>query len=548
MRRGLGVALVLAAPGASAVAQNATRPAPTPGCTSTMTRTVPREAAGAVIRQVSVKTDAPVALPILGERLARFRRTTVTKVVSRQLLFAPGDRADTARMAESLRRLRDQRLYADVVMTVDRCVDSDSVDIVVTTRDAWSLHPTARIVPPATVSFGAEDRNVLGTGRALSVTNDQTMRGHGGSVIVTDPFLFGSDIFTTFRFSDVAGNHTVRASLRHHELSQFDPWRFETAVSRQTFSDTRVREHPLASFFVQTHLGHLVGGATQSITVPYLGPQIDSAEVLAVRRGDADTLAIHRRRFIGLDLGVLHRAAVFDTVGWFAPGYGFLDLPLNTEGDLLLSPGTERAQHAAAAKYDAWLGRVWIPQRGRLLTADAWTSGYLGHVRANHLDRLLLGAYSEASRGFWAARAMFEQLLQLDPDLRVSSLANSNNDPTFAAIPLEFRQADRALLASVERSVHLHAVGRASVLDGSFFTAGSLRWDAPTMGNDQIGVGVLGARLRLLSANGAITSVRADVAFPVIASGSVVHRPLLTVSFGPLFDVSRERDGRRRQR
>jgi hypothetical protein len=509
---------------------------------------VPREFAHDVIRTVTVRTDAPVTIPFIGGGwLTSRRRTTETRIVGRQLLFAPGQRVDTTRVAETLRRLRDQQLYTDVVLTVERCADSDTVDLTVTTRDAWTLLPIIRVVPPSTLSLGLQDRNLLGTARAFTITEDETARGHGGSFAAVDPWLFGNDVVGAFRFSDVAGTHLVRASLSHRELSEIDPWRAQAAINRQTFGDLRALEHPIGSFFVVGQIGHLIGGSVRSITVPYVGAEFDSAKVLAIRAGDAGTPTVHGRAFLGADMGVLHRAAQFDTVSWFVPGRGFLDIPLGVEGDVLIAPGWDRAQDAGAARYDTWLGRMWIPHRGQLVTTDAWTSGFVGNVRANHIDRLALAMYQQASRGFWGGRAMFEQLLQLDPDQRAVSLINVTTDPSFAAVPRPFRLADRAFVWSLERSIHLLPVARASMLDGGAFTASSLRWDRGNAGAGRFGVAVVGVRLRFLSANGGIMSTRVDLALPVAASGGAAHHPLLSVSFGPLFDASRQRDGRRRQ-
>ena len=83
-------------------------------CVTSLSRTAPSELGGAYIRTVTVRTDAPINLPFAGDWLASLRRTTETAVVQRQLLFAPGERADTARIGETLRRLRDQRIYSDV--------------------------------------------------------------------------------------------------------------------------------------------------------------------------------------------------------------------------------------------------------------------------------------------------------------------------------------------------------------------------------------------------------------------------------------------------
>jgi hypothetical protein len=90
-------------------------------------------------------------------------------------------------------------------------------------------------------------------------------------------------------------------------------------------------------------------------------------------------------------------------------------------------------------------------------------------------------------------------------------------------------------------------VARASMLDGALFVAGSLRWDSPAHTDEHLGVAIVGARLRLFSANGAFGSTRVDIGFPVASNGSVVHRPLFSVSLTSLLDAPRMRDGRRRQ-
>ena len=57
--------------------------------------------------------------------------------------------------------------------------------------------------------------------------------------------------------------------------------------------------------------------------------------------------------------------------------------------------------------------------------------------------------------------------------------------------------------------------------------------------------GIVGARLRILSANGTVSSVRLDVGYPVIRSAVLSSRPFVVLTYGTLFDASRQRDGRR---
>jgi hypothetical protein len=514
-------------------------------CRRILTRTAPDSLSGLIVRSVSVRTEAPVS--ILGPHswVTALRRRTETSVVQRQLLFTPGERLDSARVAETLRRLRDQRLYADITLEITRCNGSDSVDLAVSTLDAWTLRPIARVVPPSTVSIGAEDRNLLGSARTVSVTNDQTMDGHGGSVSLSDPWLVGTNLIGSLRFSDVAGAHLLRASARTHELSSYDLWRVDVGGARQSYRASPAIEHPLTASYLVGRVGRLIDSTKFSALVLYAGAQRDQAHVVSVRPSDAGTPQEHFRDFVGADVSLQWRTTRYESVSWFAEGKGFLDIPTGFQADADIAVGEDRVEQAAAARYDAWAGKMWA-ESGRLLSIDAWTSGYMGRVRGNHVDRLSMAGYFEATRGFWGGRVLLEQLPGVDPDLRMVSIAG-NADPSFPAVPGTMRRSARALTANTERSVHLWPFGRASMLDGGAFVAGSYRWDEPENPGQHIGVAVVGARLRLFSANGGFSSTRIDVSYPVAASGPVARRPLFAVSLASLLDAPHLRDDRRRQ-
>ena len=501
---------------------------------------------GKIIRQISVRSEGTGALPVVGSWLRLLRRTTTANVIRRQLHYEAGQPADAELMAESLRRLRRQRLYADVSMTVTQCAGHDSIDVAIDTRDAWTLTPVLRVVPPAMLSVGFDDRNLMGTARALSVTDDHTRLGHGGSFALTDPWLLGSDVVGAIRVSSIAGNLTQRASIRHRELSVADPWRFEVIFNRQRFGGLGDSVSTRRALFGSALVGRIVGGTARAVTVPYLGVELDSAEFSMLGRADLFNRT-RARAFAAVEFGVSRRAASFDTASWIVPNRGFLDVPLGFEGDILFAPGRDRGQDALAARYDAWIGRMWMPARGHLIAVDAWTSGFLGNVREDHISRLSVVASGEARRGFWSGRLLVEQLLQVDRDRRLLSQATIGNDPTFSAVPRRYRFANRTAATSFERAIHIRPLGRASILDGSVFAAGSVRWDTPVPTTSaRFAVGMVGARLRVLSANGRIASTRLDIALPVAANNRIPHSPLLSVSVSPLFDGTRMRDGRRR--
>jgi hypothetical protein len=334
--------------------------------------------------------------------------------------------------------------------------------------------------------------------------------------------------------------------IRNHELSVFDDWRGGIAFGRQTYGDLRAAEHPIASVFLVAEVGHRVGSSTTMVTIPYAGMELDSGSVMAMR--GADTMpSFHSRRFTGIDLGLSRRAAAFDTVSWVVPSRGFLDTPVGFEEDAVITPGRDRGQRALATRYDLWAGRIWIPVRGSVVTTDVWTSGYLGNVRGNHVDRVAASEYHQTRGGFVGGRLMFEQLLEVDPDLRGATLAGVAADPSFAAVPSIFRSANRAVFASMERAFHVAPVGRASMIDVGAFVAGSIRWDAPNTTTRSFGVATTGLRFRILSTNGLVSSTRFDLSLPVRANTRIARHPLLSVSAAPLFDLVRQRDGRRRQ-
>jgi hypothetical protein len=292
-------------------------------------------------------------------------------------------------------------------------------------------------------------------------------------------------------------------------------------------------------------VGRRVGHAVTSSTTLLVGAEVDSAASVpsvARMRAPGETRA---RSFVGLDIGMMRRTAQFDTASWVVPNRGFLDVPLGWESDVMLGAGRERVVGSPALKLDSWIGRVWIPQRGRILMADGWLSGYAGRgVDANHIARASVAWYAEAPRGMWGLRATAEQLMEIDPDLRGLSLMQLA-DYSAPAMPGYAARGGRSFAASAERSVHLAYVGGNSVLDAGGFVAGSYRWRVEDVPDGQLRAGVVGARFRVLSANGGINSIRIDVGYPVVRSEVLPHRAFALMTIGTLFDVSRQRDGRR---
>ena len=499
---------------------------------------------GVRIASVDIEREGP-DLPSRLDALGVLHPVSTELSIRRQLLFAAGDSVDTLLVGETMRRLRRDRLFSDVVLLARRCDPSGAVALVLRTRDSWTLRPTARLRTPSTISVGVEERNLFGTGRSVSFTSETAPRGTGLAGALSDPFFLGRDISANVRMANLAGNHSFRAGLRNHEFSVFDTWRAEAAVARFSFGDTTAVDRPLNTFNAAALVGRRIGAGGNAITLLLLGAEFDSTTSVSETRRIPSVLQPHARSFIGGDVGVMRRTAEFDTASWIVPHRGFLDVPLGWEGEMVAAPGYERGLRVPAMKMDAWLGRVWIPRRGSVLMLDGWASGYVGHgLDANHIARLSSAWYSDAAGGMWGARVTVERLFELDPDLRGLSLMPLA-DYTAPAVRNYSNRGGRAIAASIERSLRLLEVGAASVLDAGAFVAGSSRRDVNGLPDNRLDAGVIGARFRVLSANGSVNSIRFDIGYPFVLSDAVPKRGFAVLTFGSLFDVSRQRDGRR---
>jgi hypothetical protein len=93
---------------------------------------------------------------------------TRTKKILSYLLFAEGDRLDPSELADSERILRNTAFIQDARIAVVPIVDvADSVDVLVVTRDVWSIGVTAGVRSASRFKFKIYDRNLLGYGHSF---------------------------------------------------------------------------------------------------------------------------------------------------------------------------------------------------------------------------------------------------------------------------------------------------------------------------------------------------------------------------------------------
>ena len=105
----------------------------------------------------------------------RLHVITRDKTIKKQLLFEPGEPFDKRVIEESERILRRNKYLFDAHITPTRVADG-KVDLVVATRDVWSLSPeisVSRSGGETRSRFGLEENNLFGRGQQLRILRDE---------------------------------------------------------------------------------------------------------------------------------------------------------------------------------------------------------------------------------------------------------------------------------------------------------------------------------------------------------------------------------------
>lgn len=156
---------------------------------------------------------------------------TVESVIRRDLLFREGEELDTALVAETARLVRSRRYINDVAITVTE-VGPDSADILVETRDLWSLEISANASGGGgayAVSFEIAESNFRGRAQEIALAYSITDRRSAGHVSLTEPAMFGSHIRGWFAFTGHGEGHRVSTGLHKPIWATTIPWQWGLA-------------------------------------------------------------------------------------------------------------------------------------------------------------------------------------------------------------------------------------------------------------------------------------------------------------------------------
>lgn len=137
------------------------------------------------------------------ERAANNLHTlTRSRIIHRDLLFGSGDRLDPELVARNKQLLQSRRNIAEVdVRVVPDPLDTNRVDVVIRTRDSWTISADAGIHSGNELMFGLSESNLWGRGHELRLQTSLDYRhfAYGGNLVeYYVPNMWGS--FYEFKF------------------------------------------------------------------------------------------------------------------------------------------------------------------------------------------------------------------------------------------------------------------------------------------------------------------------------------------------------------
>ena len=496
--------------------------------------------AGVEIRSLRIVTQSPPAFPGVARALDNLHVRTREATVRRQIRFRAGDPLDTIAVGESIRRLRRLRYLRDVELSGVRC-GTGPVDLVLSTRDDWSVKPKLQVGSSGKSEIGVTERNLLGSGRELSMHVRSQQGRIGAGVTFNDPWFMGSRVGAVLRQDRYRDGSELSAILRLREETVLAPLGAEVGANVFAYEP-----HGTGLDYFERATSHLLVRRSlfqtpDAVTSLLAGAETERAELRAAANAPIVGPPRADRDFFGLSLGMARASVAYDTLTWLLPNDAIVDVPLSFETDAVVGLGRDIGRDVPMMHLDLWAGKAWMPSRRGLAVADLWASGYASSGRWDAAAfRASLGYYHGAPRGFWSTRLTAERLVNPDPDVRTFVTV----DPTATLVPDRNRLATAAFGLSVERDVRLRPLTRSWALDGAVFGAGSTRWESVAPGPEHIQVGVVGLGLRLTPTRLGRATARLDIGYPVLRSPLAKRGMYVGIGLSPWWGDDRHRPSR----
>jgi hypothetical protein len=496
------------------------------------------EAAGAVIGKIEIDagpifdTDDPKENKAVFRVANKLHVTTREGVIRRQLSFAEGDPYSRRALDESERHLRHNGyLYDAKIRPVH--YDGHTVDVVVTTRDVWTLRPGAGFGRSGGVNryhFGLHDANFLGFGKDVEIEYVSGIDRSGTQLSYLDPALAHTHARFEVSYADNSdGSWAVLGVDRPF-------WRIRERWSTGVHGEAGERVDPLYALgavtsqfreqrtFAEAYVGRAISTSAQRAIRILGGATLDKSIFDPLEEPGATTVLPDDRilayPWVGVE--VVHdgyvKAKDMDKLGRTED----LNLARDFRARLGFVSPTFGADRTAAIGSLSWTAGF-SPGVAQIVTLSAGASGRYASTFGLE-DALVQGAMRyykrEGDRRLFVVALTGNLADNLDADHQV--LLGGDNG--LRGYPLRYQSGTRRALFTVEERFYtdLYVWQLFRVGGAAFFDAGRA-WGGDNV--NQLNPGWLrnaGFGLRIVSARSAFSNVlHVDVAFPLDATPDI---------------------------
>lgn len=523
-----------APPSAAAEGEGATTP---PATRLIDQETLDAIARGKRIGTVHIVTENVFDLSRKGEnrrlfRLAnRLHRRTRTDVISRLLLFQPGDVYSAETVRETERLLRSNRYLYDVEIRT-LAEDERKIDLEVVTRDVWTLQAGLnfnRSGGTNSTTFDIEDENFLGSGKDVEVARQSDVDRTQDIARYRDPSLFGTRALLDLTLAEASDGDTRSLVLDRPFYALDTRWAAGATVLHNVQTDPLYDAGDVTDRFSQRRdflevYGGLSPGLADGITDRFrLGFTYDR-NVFSAVPGYAPP-----------NLATADRTLSYPWVGFEMVQDGFITLHnfdrIHRTEDLNLG--------ADVTARLGWSSPLFGADRTRLVlvstASDGWafgpnqiflaSGGLSGRLREGRIENGdVNGAFRYYHRDFQNGFLVVRFAADLAENLDVENQLLLGGDNGLRGYPLRYQLGDRRFLGTVEQRFyrdreyfHLVHLGAAVFFDAgrAWFVEppppGVLLAGAPRQMLKDVGAGLRLGSSR--SAQGAV--VHLDVAMPL---------------------------------
>ena len=494
----------------------------------------------------------PGGVDLPSERLSAVARRlhvpTSADVVRQELSFRSGEVMDTSRMLESVRRLRESSLFTDVVIEGRHCGQDANTDIAVRTRDAWSTRGSIRLGGRAPMQAWLIERNILGSGRTVSLGSEESNGHQVMSAAVADPRFLGAPVLASASLRLHGDGREWAWSVRTRERSPRDDWRAtlaSTQIRRKSIDSKKGAVTDIARRSNVLAVTRRVASSDAGVWAVTSGIENELSNLDVTRSNTALGGSRAHRAFTAPLVGVARRSTTYRAIDWLVPGQRASELRVGAEGDLAVSFGRETVAGGSISHWDGWAGITALPNPGLIVSADVWSSGY--RVRdsvQNASVRATATVVARAKHGLWIGRLSAERVWTPDPDV----FALSSTDPMLRTLSPTSRLAAQALSAQAERTAPLYARDGRWAIDGAVFGIWSRRTHTlDVAGNPMrtMQAAMVGVGLRQVRSDPRLSPLRLDIGRTVMSPRGLPNRWIVMLSASPSLSGGRARDGLR---